>query len=1293
MLADERKRRTGEIYSAALRQDASRRADFLREACGDDTALRRELESLLGYEERLDGFLEPAAEEARAGAGGQSLVGQALGPYAILSVLGAGGMGVVYEAEDRQRNVRVALKTLSYLDPQRLFLLKNEFRSLTGITHPNLVTLYELVSEGSEWFFTMELVAGVDFLDYVRAGTARRAAAGVSDEPESILITTPPIQLDRLRNALRQLVEGVSALHDHGKLHRDIKPSNVLVTPDGRTVLLDFGLAIALTFRPDNEAPPTPMGTLPYMAPEQITGAHLTEAADWYAVGVMLYEALTGRLPFEGGRSEIMQHKLTLEPVPAQVVAPGIPADLAGLCDGLLRRDPAQRRSGEQVRQCLGLGPRALAPAAGRLFVGREQELRELRAGLADLQAGRPATTYVHGQSGIGKTHLVERFLDECAALPDLVLLRGRCYEQESVPYKALDSVVDSLSTYLGGLPGAECAALLPGDAHILAQIFPVLRSIEVEAAAFGREPEIPDPQELRRRAAAALRELLTRIGDCRRLVIYIDDLQWGDLDSGLLLNELLHPPNAPTLLLIGSYRTEYAASSPCLQTLLQGALGGAARQIALRPLDGPEAHQLAARLLGPAGAADAGRIVAETGGNPYFVRELAESARAGTEWSSGEGPLSLDDVLGHRVQGLPAHARIFLEAVAVSGQPLAQEDAYRAAGLPVRDPAVLASLRSGRLVRTTGPHMADFVETYHDRIRETVVARMPPDDVRRCHLRLAVTLETSSGVERETLAIHFHRGGEPGKAGAYYILAGDQAATALAFERASTLYAQALDLPHAADPGRRELRVKLADALANAGRGLDAASQYEAARVGANNHEALDLKRRAAYQYCISGHMEQGRAAVRHVLKRIGMWLPHSETQAIAAWVGSRALLRLRGMRFRERAAESVSPALLRRIDVSWSAAAGLTMVDVITGADIQTRNLILALRAGEPYRIARALALEAIHSANMGSRASPRTRSLLAAAHQLAEGIGHPHARALVSLAQAIAHFEIGEWTPARRFLIETEKILRAQCTGVFWELATTHAFTLWNFIDLGEYGELARRSSELLREARDRGDRFTATNIGIFIGPHALLAADRPDEARRMTDEYLAQWTRQESSLQSIMALMCHNYIDVYVGDGRRASQRLRKQWPQLQRSRLMHSQLMRIFMYYARGRSALAACAGAEDTRAMLASAVADADRLGIEAAAWARPHAELLRAGVARKRGDEEGAAGLLRSALGHFEEVEMGSFAASARRMLGRLLGGDAGTEMVRNADSWMQRQGIANPAAMAAFHVAGFEE
>ena len=178
--------------------------------------------------------------------------------YEILDEIGRGGMGVVYRAYDRRREQVVALKMMRGSDPSLLYRFKREFRGLADISHPNLVALRELVSDGRDWFFTMDLIVGVDFLTFVRPWACAHheqpltelQIAGPEEEQKlhssEIVVVQGPARFDRLRDGLRQLAEGVAALHEAGWLHRDLKPSNVLITPEGRVLILDFGLGAEL---------------------------------------------------------------------------------------------------------------------------------------------------------------------------------------------------------------------------------------------------------------------------------------------------------------------------------------------------------------------------------------------------------------------------------------------------------------------------------------------------------------------------------------------------------------------------------------------------------------------------------------------------------------------------------------------------------------------------------------------------------------------------------------------------------------------------------------------------------------------------------------------------------------------------------------------------------------------------------------------------------------------------------------------------------------------------------------
>ena len=237
----------------------------------------------------FDALLRSVARTPEVLRAGASLAGRR---FQIVRALGQGGMGVVYEALDAARAGRVALKTLTRCRAQDLYRLKNEFRSLADVAHPNLVALHEFICDDDTWFFTMDLLQGEDFLAYVRG-------LEVVELAQTRAAAEPQFDEERLRAALGQLVQGVVALHQAGKLHCDLKPGNVMVSKTGHLTILDFGL-VSERVGPSTGRTLGPewSGTPGYMAPEQREARELSPATDYYAIGVMLFESMAGRLPF-----------------------------------------------------------------------------------------------------------------------------------------------------------------------------------------------------------------------------------------------------------------------------------------------------------------------------------------------------------------------------------------------------------------------------------------------------------------------------------------------------------------------------------------------------------------------------------------------------------------------------------------------------------------------------------------------------------------------------------------------------------------------------------------------------------------------------------------------------------------------------------------------------------------------------------------------------------------------------------------------------------------------------------
>jgi tetratricopeptide (TPR) repeat protein len=701
-----------------------------------------------------------------------------LGRFDLLEELGRGGTGVVYEAYDRESHAVVALKTLVSRDAEDVFRLKQEFRTLANLEHENFVRFEELSSADGHLFFTMERVRGADFLRYAREPAHGRAEG--FDEA-------------RLRGALGQLVDALGALHAAGRIHRDIKPSNVLVTTEGRLVLLDFGLTSGFgrslpapepSSDDESDVGGAPiLGTPAYMAPEQLDGAALSPATDWYAVGVMLYAAMTGQLPFPVDPLDMVHAKLS-----AAALAPigdSAPEDLRELCLALLRPDPGDRPGVREIRA--RMGRHDSVEQTEEVFVGRQAELDRLRSAFAQARTATRGLV-VRGEPGIGKSALVERFLAELPG--DTIVLRGRCYEQENVPFGGIDSLVDALSEYMLGLPGDQLARVLAGGVSHVARVFPVLYRVPIVHAQRVEGPAVHDAT-LRDHAIHELGAILAALGREQTPVLFIDDLQWVDPDSLVVIRQALLGKGARCLFL-GTMRSS-GDLAPGLAEFVADL-----EPVEVAGLSDGEALDVCNALANV--PTDVGeRVRREAAGHPLFLAELLRSARSGT-WVRDDH-MRLQDVLWTRIAGRDATERALLEMTALAGAPTPYAVLADAAGLDVGEcRGRLAGLRAAQLVRVSRVGAHRCLEPYHDRLREALLEHLAiaeGGELSKRHLRLgrallAATPEDELEARVFSIVHHMNTGRayvetreERTRLAELNLLASRKATTVTAFERA----------------------------------------------------------------------------------------------------------------------------------------------------------------------------------------------------------------------------------------------------------------------------------------------------------------------------------------------------------------------------------------------------------------------------------------------------------------------------------------------------------------------------
>lgn len=664
------------------------------------------------------------------------------GRFLVQRQLGQGAMGVVYKVLDMERNMTVALKTLLHMDSDSIYYFKKEFRALHDLVHPNLCSLIELIHGDGGWFLTMELIDGIGFLNYVNPSCQPTSEDSWMDRAESLArprraqVTgrrkDAAFDERRLRNGLVGLCNGLNALHTAGKVHLDIKPSNVLVTQDDRVVLLDFGFVrdIANELQSENCSI---AGSLAYMAPEQAEGETIGPTADLYAVGVILYRALTGQLPFdEGSFTKTVYKKLNFDAVRPKELVRGVPDELDMLCMRLLSRKPGDRPAVQEILTIVQEDQRVpLFSDATYLsltyqesvFVGREDELKLLRGSYEESVDVGFRAVVIEGVSGIGKTKLVENFTEflkeqECS----VVVLSGRCYERESAPFKAFDGVIESLASYLKDVSAAEIGKLLPENIDLLLRLFPSLLRLELLRRLPRVRQEIEEPHELQRRAFDAFKEVLARLSEQHPVVLIIDDLQWTDDDSLALLGHLFGEPDAPSVLLILLSRFSEDDESSLWDW--NALLPRNCQRIRLESLRGSDGEELARQCLERQNVetdVEPASIAKEAAGHPFYIAQMIHHiAQGGDEWRH----LRIDEVISLRAKSLSANARKVLRILCVVGRPIAQEHLQNIANLPSTEFFdCIKLLRVDNLIRTSGPRKTDFVEPYHDRVREAIVA------------------------------------------------------------------------------------------------------------------------------------------------------------------------------------------------------------------------------------------------------------------------------------------------------------------------------------------------------------------------------------------------------------------------------------------------------------------------------------------------------------------------------------------------------------------------------------------
>jgi tetratricopeptide (TPR) repeat protein len=712
--------------------------------------------------------------------------------YRIDADLGGGGMGIVYQGYDTLLDRPVAVKLVghSHLGTEGRTRLLHEARAVAQLNHPNIVAVYDAGQAAGRPYVVMELVEG-ESLDAVR-----------------------PQAIEEILTIARQVCAALDHAHSQGIVHRDIKPENVLLTPGGKVKLSDFGLARSVASRLSEENVVT--GTAFYLAPEQALGQTIDHRVDLYALGVMLYELVTGRLPFTGDDllSVISQH------LHAPVVRPStynarIPPTLDALIVQLLSkraedRPPSAAHVQRMLEQIDTAGEES-RPAKismldqlvrGRL-VGREQEMAEARAIWHRAAAGEGHVLVVSGEPGIGKT----RFVNELGTLVQVMggqAWQGECYAEGGAPYAPVAQIIREIFNHI-----QETGQYLDIPELVMADLITLAPDLRVHYPDLPPNPAL-DPQAEQQRLFESVITALAALAERSPVLLIVEDVHWADGGTLFLLRYLAHRIRRIPLLLVLTYREVELYQAHGLNNLL---LDLNRERVMTRIKLGRFDYEQTRALLVVMFAEDipdefVEAIHRETEGNPFFIEEVCKALiEEGRIYRSNGGwhrpkvdeiqvPQSVRLAIQARLGKLPAAAQDALRMASIFGREFEFGTLSEACDLSedVLIDALEAAERAQLISEARRAGRESFIFA-HALIPTTLRDSLSGLRRHRLHRRAAEAIEAIRPDDFEALAYHYGEAGNEECARFYIIQAADRARRLYANEEAIHFYSEALAL------------------------------------------------------------------------------------------------------------------------------------------------------------------------------------------------------------------------------------------------------------------------------------------------------------------------------------------------------------------------------------------------------------------------------------------------------------------------------------------------------------------